>query len=547
MRMMHSQYSSPFPMALANTRARHLVCQLAILCGASMTAFAQAPTVASVLNTFDYSQTNISPGVLASIYGTNFGSSAAAVSFTVGGKQGYVSVVTPTQINGQLPIDAPTGATSIIVTVGGVASAPLNITLNAYAPAFSTFSGLGTGPISALTLAGNYLTSTVPGNSGETVSIYVDGLGATNPPTPTGKGATGLAPTVVAPTLTVGGQPATIIGAFASSYAGLYQINFTVPAGAQGDAPMVLSIGGISSNPTAPVTLPLFGISAIVSNASFGSSGTNAACSIASLFGNGFGTTSQSVGFPSTTFQGVSVTFNGTAAPLFHLTITPPAKATANAAATLGASQIDLLIPCNLPTTGQVDVAVTNSSAAAPVTGPNYELTMAAGAPGLYFQQDPSDLTRYNVLAQFNNTDWLAMPASMAAALNYPGNCTADSVSPTSFCAQPAAPGSYLVLYLTGLGLATPNGDPNGQPLTTGDVPPADGSVLYETVATPTVTVGGLPVKVLFSGMSPGFAGLYQVDFQVPDGVTGDDIPVVVSISGSPADTRTVSIQVPAA
>jgi len=103
------------------------------------------------------------------------------------------------------------------------------------------------------------------------------------------------------------------------------------------------------------------------------------------------------------------------------------------------------------------------------------------------------------------------------------------------------------VLYLTGLGLATPNGNPNGQPLTTGDVPPADGSVLYETVATPTVTVGGLPVKVLFSGMSPGFAGLYQIDFQVPDGVIGDDIPVVVSISGSPADTRTVSIQIPAA
>jgi uncharacterized protein (TIGR03437 family) len=421
----------------------------------------------------------------------------------------------------------------------------LNITLNTYAPAFSTYNGSGTGTVGATSLAGNYLTSTVPANPGDPVTIYVDGLGATNPPLATGQGATVETPTVVAPTLTVGGQPVTKLAAFATSFVGLYQINFTVPAGVQGDAPLVLTIGGISTNPTAPVTLPLFGISAIVSNASFGSSGTNAACSIASLFGNGFGTTSQSVGFPSTTFQGVSVTFNGTAAPLFHLTVTPPAKATASTAQTPGQSQIDLLIPCELPATGQVEVALTNSSAAAPVTSPNYTLTMAASAPGLYFQQDPSDKTRYNVLAQFNNTAWLAMPASMAAALNYPGNCTADSVSPTSFCAQPAAPGSYLVLYLTGLGLATPNGDPNGQPLTTGDVPPADGSVLYETVATPTVTVGGLPVKVLFSGMSPGFAGLYQIDFQVPDGVTGDDIPVVVSISGSPTDTRTVSIQVP--
>jgi uncharacterized protein (TIGR03437 family) len=296
---------------------------------------------------------------------------------------------------------------------------------------------------------------------------------------------------------------------------------------------MILTIGGVSTNPSSPVTLIVFGITDVVSNASFGSAGTAAGCSIASIFGNGFGTTSQSTGFPSTTFQGVSVSFNGTPAPLFHLTITAPT------ATTIGASQIDLLIPCELPTTGTVNVALTNASA----TGPNYMLTMAAGAPGLYFLQDPSMTTRFNVLAQFNNTAWLAMPASMATALGIPGNCAANKYSPLSLCGQPAAPGDYLVLYGTGLGLATPKGNPNGQPLTTGDVPPADGSVLYETVATPTVTVGGFPVKVLFSGMAPGFAGLYQIDFQVPTGVTGDDVPVAVSISGSPTDTRTVSIQ----
>jgi uncharacterized protein (TIGR03437 family) len=519
--------------------------RLALLFSASVVAFGQAPTVTSVVNSLDYSTTNLCPGVLVNIYGTNFGSSGKGVTFTVGGKAGFVVGAGPTVVAGQLPVDAPTGPTSIIVTVGGVPSAALNITLSTYAPAFSTFNGSGTGAVGATNLAGNYLTSTAPANPGDTVSVYVVGLGATNPPIATGQGATGLAPTVATPTLTIGGQPATQPKAFASSYAGLYQINFTVPAGVQGDAPLVLTIGGISSNPTAPVTLPLFGISAIVSNASFGSSGTNAACSIASLFGNGLGTTSQSTGFPSTTFQGISVTFNDTPAPLFHLTITPPAKATSATAQTIGQSQIDLLIPCELPASGQIEVAVTNSSATTPVTGPNYMLTAAAAAPGLYFQQDPSMKTRYNVLAQFNNTDWLVMPASMATALNYPGDCTANGVSPTSFCAQPAAPGAYLVVYMTGLGLATPNGDPNGQPITTGDVAPADGSVLYETVATPTVTIGGLPVKVLFSGLTPGFAGLYQVDIQAPDGVTGDDVPIAVSISGSPTDTRTVSIQVP--
>jgi len=505
-------------------------------------AFGPTPTVTAIQNFFDYS-TNLCPGAGALILGANFGSSSTGVTISVGGQPAYINAVTSTVISVQLPFDAPTGATTVIVTVGGVPSSPFALTLNTYAPTFLTFNQTASGAVHAGDSNGNQPTSTTPANPGDVVFIYATGLGPTNPAIPAGKSASG-ANTSTLPTLTVGGQPATVTASVTvGNLPGFYRVTFTVPAGVQGDAPLVLTIGGVSTNPPSPVTLPVFGISAIVSNASFGSSGIAAACSIASIFGNGFGTVSQSAGFPSTTFQGVSVTFNGTPAPFFHLTITAPAAATATTAATLGQSQIDLLIPCELPASGQVEVALTNSSA----TTPNFALTMAAGAPGLYFQQDPSDLTRYNVLAQFNNTAWLAMPASMAAALNYPGNCTADNVSPTSFCAQPAAPGSYLVLYLTGLGLATPNGNPNGQPLTTGDVPPADGSVLYETVATPTVTVGGLPVKVLFSGMSPGFAGLYQIDFQVPDGVIGDDIPVVVSISGSPADARTVSIQIPAA
>ncbi len=505
--------------------------RIAVFCFASVAAFAQAPTVASVLNAGDFSA-NLCPGLDIAIYGSNFGpvttTTVTNVTITVGQLQGYVAAVTASnQIVAQLPTNAPTGPTNIVVTVNGVASAPFAITLNGYAPAFFTDNGSGSGPATVQTASLANVTMAAPAMPGDTLALYVTGLGATNPATPTGA-APASANTAAMPTLTVGGLPAAVIqSVVVAGYAGLYQINFTVPAGVQGSAPMVMSIGGVTTNPAGPVTLYVFGITSIVSNASFGSAGTAAACSIASIFGNGFGTTDQTVGFPSTTFQGISVTFNGTAAPLFHLSAT--------------AGQIDLLIPCELPASGQVDVALSNST----VTGPNYELTMAAGAPGLYFIADPSDKTRFNVIAQFNQTAWLAMPTSMATALKLPVNCAANKYSPLSECGQPAAPGDYLVLYLTGLGLATPNGDPNGQPLTTGQVPPADGSVLYETVATPTVTVGGFPVKPLFSGMAPGFAGLYQIDFQVPTGVTGDDVPVVVSISGSAKDTRTVSIQVP--
>ena len=70
-----------------------------------------------------------------------------------------------------------------------------------------------------------------------------------------------------------------------------------------------------------------------------------------------------------------------------------------------------------------------------------------------------------------------------------------------------------------------------------------DGSVLYETIVTPPITVGGFPAKVLFPGITPGFTGEYQIDFQVPQGITGDDVPVVFCFGKSATDTRSMSIQ----
>ena len=60
---------------------------------------------------------------------------------------------------------------------------------------------------------------------------------------------------------------------------------------------------------------------------------------------------------------------------------------------------------------------------------------------------------------------------------------------------------------------------------------------------TTSLTIGGIPTKVLYFGLAPGFPGLYQLDVQVPSGVVnGDDIPVLVTMAGN-FDTATVSIQ----
>ena len=101
-----------------------------------------------------------------------------------------------------------------------------------------------------------------------------------------------------------------------------------------------------------------------------------------------------------------------------------------------------------------------------------------------------------------------------------------------------------ITLYATGLGIATPNGDPAGQVLPTGQVAPADGSTTYSSVATPVVTIGGAPAAVSSSAISPGFAGLYQFNVQIPASApTGDDVPITLSVSGSSTDTATIAIQ----
>jgi uncharacterized protein (TIGR03437 family) len=76
-----------------------------------------------------------------------------------------------------------------------------------------------------------------------------------------------------------------------------------------------------------------------------------------------------------------------------------------------------------------------------------------------------------------------------------------------------------------------------------GAIPPANGSVLYETSTKPTVTIGGIAAVVLYSGLVPGFPGECQANIQVPGGVAnGDDTPVVITMAGL-SDTATISIQ----
>ncbi len=47
-----------------------------------------------------------------------------------------------------------------------------------------------------------------------------------------------------------------------------------------------------------------------------------------------------------------------------------------------------------------------------------------------------------------------------------------------------------------------------------------------------------------FSGLAPGFVGLYQVNAQVPENAaTGDAVPLILTIGGATSNTVTVAVR----
>jgi uncharacterized protein (TIGR03437 family) len=100
---------------------------------------------------------------------------------------------------------------------------------------------------------------------------------------------------------------------------------------------------------------------------------------------------------------------------------------------------------------------------------------------------------------------------------------------------SPAHAGDYVQIYATGLGAV------NNPPQTGAK---AVASPLSSAISSPTVTIGGAPAAVSFSGLAPGFFGLYQVNVQVPIGVAaGDAVPVVVSSGAIASNTVTISVR----
>jgi uncharacterized protein (TIGR03437 family) len=131
--------------------------------------------------------------------------------------------------------------------------------------------------------------------------------------------------------------------------------------------------------------------------------------------------------------------------------------------------------------------------------------------------------------------------SGQAAAVNQDGKINSS--------ANPAAIGSLITLYGTGQGQVSP-AVPDGMPApvsplsTTVAVPTSDSRTCTTSQPSMCVAVGSAFGDVQFSGLAPGFIGLWQINLKIPQGVTaGSAVPVRVLINGVPSNIVTIAVR----
>ena len=228
--------------------------------------------------------------------------------------------------------------------------------------------------------------------------------------------------------------------------------------------------------------------------------------SIATIFGSNLsngttcfgscGPTFDKNGVLIPTLAGVSVTFNGVAAPVLVVA---------------SSGQIDVQVPVEMAgTSSAMVVATVNGQSSAPVSVP-----IQPTAPGIF----TANASGSGQGAIVNNRDAPSGIVSLSAPwFSLPS-------------AHPAQAGDFLQIYATGLGALNPS-------LATGTA--AEGSA--QTANTTTVSIGGVAATVTYAGASGCCVGLDQINVVIPSGVFSNPaVPVVVTIGNQSSNTVTIA------
>ncbi|HTX38865.1 MAG TPA: TIGR03118 family protein [Bryobacteraceae bacterium] len=189
-----------------------------------------------------------------------------------------------------------------------------------------------------------------------------------------------------------------------------------------------------------------------------------------------------------TVLDGVTVTINGEDAyPSF---ISP--------------KQINILTPSDMPVASPVQIVVTNNK----LTSSTASVTTASVAPAFF-----------------------AFSGGNVAATHLSGAYIGPTTLGTAY--TPAAPGETIVLYGTGFGTTNPS-------IVNGKV--VSGTVTLANTAT--IQIGGQNATVVFAGLTPSSAGLYQFNVTVPAGLAAGTYAVTASVNGVNSPTTGVSLAV---
>jgi uncharacterized protein (TIGR03437 family) len=219
------------------------------------------PVIAAVTNAASFLSDALSPGSLFTIFGSALAPLTASaptmplplsledVSVTVNGVEAPLTFVSPLQINAQMPSALQPGPASVAVRVFGAVSAPATVTINVAAPGIFTNAD---GQAAALNVGSSPNQPQNPASAGSVVSVFVTGSGPVQALLDDGVAAPAAPLDLFTSSVeaTIGGLPAQVqFAGLAPGWVGLGQINLQVPALGSGTFPVLITIGGTTSNP----------------------------------------------------------------------------------------------------------------------------------------------------------------------------------------------------------------------------------------------------------------------------------------------------------
>jgi len=187
----------------------------------------------------------LSPGEFIAIYGSGLAATTVSslppyppmvggVTVTIGGLPAAIYFVSAGQIDCLVPYAVTGTSVTISVNNNGVVSNAVTVPLAKTSPGIFSLDTSGTGDSATLdfTVGNTVVNAAAPAVKGDTVVVYMTGLGALTTPLADGHGATAADSAVTPLAVYLDGAlvpAANILYAGVSSLPGLYQINFKVP------------------------------------------------------------------------------------------------------------------------------------------------------------------------------------------------------------------------------------------------------------------------------------------------------------------------------